>query len=667
MASCDQKEKNNFSKNDDSKISILLSKSYNLKYTKKECLKYSDELYKILKTRKNDLITREYFLKLSDRYFNLSEQDKNIIVCRDVLKMCIESKDSINMAKTLGYIGDYHFYKFTNDSAYFYYSKAEKTYSKLKDKKNIDQLKYYKANILSYEKDFIGCETAIIDILKTIHNKNDIRLIYDCNISLGNAQEGLNNNEKALEYYSKASQIVLKLKKDPQYLILQGQTSNYIGKIYQKLGNFTLAIQYFNQGLEFDDFKKTMPFLYANLINNLGYSNFKLGNKIAKSQLDEAFLIRDSIKDIPGIVFSKINLSEFYLSQKDTTKAFILCSDAKTTAHENRIFEDELKSLQLLTKIDSKNDSQYNKRYIKLTDSLQNNERATRNKFARIEFETDEIISEKNVIEAEKNQISFQRWIILGFGLFVIAIFGLLYLTKLQHSKNKELQFEKNQQEANEEIYQLMLEQQTKIDEGRQKEQKRISQELHDGVMSRLTSTRLNLFILSKRNDEETIKKCLKHIDDIQNIEKEIRNISHNLSQDILTGKDSFEMIIVSLLESQKQINETEFEVEIDSSINWEKIDSATKMNIYRISQEALQNIRKYAKAKNGVLKIKQIKSVLKIEISDNGIGFNPKKEKSGIGLKNMANRIASLNGEIKIESKPDFGTVILMSIPTLN
>jgi signal transduction histidine kinase len=653
-------------KNSDYKqIDSLLTKSYDISIDRDIRLKCANRVNQILDHKINDSINNEYLLSLSGKYFNLGEFEKYVNLSREVYKKSLESKDDLLKAKSLSYIADYHYYKFSNDSAYFYYSKAEKTYSKLQDKKNIDRLKFYKANILLYEKDFLGCETAIIDILKTIHNKKDYRLIYDCNISLGNSQEGLNNNEKALEYYNRSSQIVLKLKDDPQYQIILSQLYNFIGKIYQKQNINTNALEFFNKSLSYQDLKNSDSRIYSNIINNLGYSNFKLGNSIAKSQLDEAFRIREEIKDIPGIVSSKINLAEYYLSKNDSIKAFDFCSKAKTLAHENRIFEDELKSLQLLAKIHPKNDGEYNNRYIILSDSLQNNERATRNKFARIEFETDEIISEKNVIEAERNKISVQRWIILGFGLLAIAIIGLLYVTKIQHSKNKELQFEKDQQKANEEIYQLMLDQQSKIDEGRQKEKKRISQELHDGVMSRLTSTRLNLFILSKRNDEETIKKCLKHIDDIQNIEKEIRNISHDLSQDIFTGKDSFEMIIVSLFESQKQITSTDFFVSIDPSINWELIDSATKMNIYRICQEALQNIRKYANAKNGEINITQIESILEIEIRDDGVGFNTEKSKSGIGLKNMNSRIASINGQINIESSQDKGTLIKIAIPT--
>jgi signal transduction histidine kinase len=248
--------------------------------------------------------------------------------------------------------------------------------------------------------------------------------------------------------------------------------------------------------------------------------------------------------------------------------------------------------------------------------------------------------------------------------LFLILISILAYITKLQHTKNKELQFEKDQQIANEEIYQLMLDQQNKIDEGRQKEKKRISQELHDGVMSKLTSTRLNLFILSKKTDEETIKKCLMHIEGIQNIEKEIRSISHDLAQDIFSGKDSFKTIVAELFEQQKTISNVDCHLEIEDKINWDTIESTTKMNLYRIFQEALQNIHKYAKAKNIVASITKHNDTINVDITDDGVGFDVKKLKEGIGLKNMYSRIKTVQGTIDIESKIGKGTHINLIIP---
>ncbi|WP_394759284.1 ATP-binding protein [Flavobacterium sp.] len=646
-------------------IDTLLAKANDYSISEETRIEYTKKAHAALQGENNDSLTRDRYFKLAGRYYNLKKDEEYLNISREIYTMSQESKDSLGTVKALQYIGDYHYNKFINDSAYYYYSKAEKTYLHLKNKGNIDRLRLYKANILFYEKDFLGCETAIINILKTINDKKDVRLIYECYITLGNALVGSNNSKQSIIYYNKAYETTNQLKKDSQYLSLKAQTYNYLGRVFQKEKKHKKAIYYFEKALDFSDFRKSEPLLYANLINNLGYSKFKLHDNSSLSLLDKALQIRDSLKNIPGIVSSKINLSEYYFINNNTKKAMSFSIEAKELAHTNKIFEDELKSLELLAKIDTNNDSFYNNQFIKLTDSLQNNERTTRNKFARIEFETDEILNQKKNIEAEKDKISLQRWIILGFSLFLILIIALLYLAKWQHSKNKELQFEQEQRKVNEEIYQLMLEQQRRIDEGRQNEKKRIAQELHDGIMSKLTSTRLNLFILSKKTDEETIKKCLLHIAEIQNIEKEIRSISHDLNNDIFAGKDSFKTIITALFQDLEAISDINCRIEIDDNINWETIEASTKMHLYRIFQEALQNIRKYAKATSVAVTIIKRDNHIHVEINDDGIGFNVKKVKSGIGLKNIQSRVKMIRGTLQIESNTGKGTQINLIIPT--
>ncbi|WP_300570942.1 ATP-binding protein [Flavobacterium sp.] len=662
---CNSKKENDLSDSNKDNIDTLLSRAYDFKKEEKVRLFNAEKALKILKDNPNDSLTRYYYFKLAGRYYNLEEYDKYLTVCNKVYKMAQESNDTLSIAKSLSYIGDYHYNKFKNDSAYYYYSKAEKTYQYLNSNQDVDRLRLYKANILFFEKDFSGCETAIIAILKSAIQKKDNRLIYDCYITLGNSLDGLNNTAKALEYFNKAAEVTKDLTEDPQYLLLKAQTYNYIGRVYQKENEHLNAIDNFQAALEIENFKEFEPLMYANLINNLGYSKFKLGQKTALGFLYEAYTIRQDLNNTLGILSSKISLSEYYLQQNDSAKALQYSQDAVQIAHVNRIFEDELKSLKLLAKINPKEESFYNNRFIKLTDSLQNNERAIRNKFARIEFETEEILDQKNDIEAEKNKISLQRWTILGSSLIVILIIALSYITKVQHSKNKELKFEQEQQKANEEIYQLMLHQQAKIEEGRQNEKKRIAQELHDGIMSKLTSTRLNLFILSKKTDEETIKKCLGHIAEMQNIEKEIRAISHDLNKDIFSGKDSFKTIIEALFEGQNSISEADYHLEIDDSINWDAVESTTKMHLYRIFQESLQNIHKYAKAKNVYANINKQENDIYIEIKDDGVGFDTKKTKEGIGLKNMQSRMKTINGKINVQSVIKKGTIINIIIPT--
>ena len=658
-----KKSKHIQSENKISNDSLFSKTIYNgLEENKK--LLFVNKLAFILKSKPNDSLTRLYHFRLAGRYFNLNDYNNYFIQSKKVLELSKQSNDIINIAKSYQFLGDYYFKFFRNDSAFYYYSKSEKEYLKSKTKHSLVDIQLSKAKILYYVKDFAGCETATINVLKVaIANKN-YRLIYDCYLLLGYTLDGLNNNTKAIEYYSKAIFLFNLLNGEPQYLLLQSQPYLYIGASYLKSRNYKKAIPYFQKALSFDDFKKTEPTLYAEIITNLSYSKLMLGDKNAIGLLKESVAIQDSLKNIPGIVSSKIHLAEYYLINSNAEKAAILAKESRDLSHQNNIFEDELKALNLLSRIEPQKSKFYNDRFIALSDSLQTVERATRNKFARIEFETEEIITEKNIVET-KNEILAKRilWI-TGVSLFLIFGFGIAYYLKRQHAKNKELQFEQAQQKANQDIYQLMLDQQTQLDEGRKLEKKRISQELHDGIMSKLTSVRLNLFVLNKKTDPETIAKCLAHVAEIQNIEKEIRAISRDLQKEFADSKDSFKLIIEDLFQNHQNTYGTEYDLSIDDKVLWDKMDSNIKMNIYRIFQESLHNISKYANATKIEANIFKNENSLKIIIADNGKGFNTSKTKDGIGLKNMQSRVDSIGGTFEINSEINLGTSIVLVIP---
>lgn len=657
----------NYENNQD--IDLVLEKANDFKLAKSQRIKLINQAEIILLDSKNDSITRSRYLKLAGRYFNINDYDNYLKASRKLYKMSSEQNDHFYSARALSYIGDYYYSKFINDSAYYYFTKAEKAFKVLNNDEELSRIKFSKAIILIYEKNFSEAEVQIIKVLKRAKEINNQRLIYDCYISLGNTLDGMNYTKESINYYNLAIKYVENLKFDPQFLALKAQSYNYLGKVYSKNGQYLKAIDNFNQALKISNFKSNEPFMYANLINNKAYAEMHLGRlELAKVKFEEALQVRQKLENIPGIVSSKLMLSEYYLLKKDTFNAVLGLRYAQKMAASNKIYEDELKAVRLLSKLDSDNKTAYFDRYVGLTDSLQNVERANRNKFARIEFETDEILDQKKSIQEQNEKISSQIWFILAVSIVSILVLGLAYYLKNQRAKYRQLQFEKTQQENNEEIYRLMLRQQTLIEEVRRNEKKRISQELHDGVMSKLTSTRLNLFVLGKKNDEETIKKCLGYIDNIQNIEKEIRSISHNLNKDSIFETDSFKVIIENLFQEYCNATEIDYTLNIDSNIVWSNVDSSTKMHLYRIFQESLQNIFKYSKAKCVHLDIKKINNEsFSIKIEDDGLGFDSAKATKGIGLKNMRTRVKEFKGSFKLESQIGKGTIIEITIPFIH
>ena len=644
------------------KIDSLLI-SANKTNNAKQKLKVADSVYNLLDKKELDSNTRKQYIDLTRIYYS-SNNIKYVEISKSILS---NPALSLNFSEISFYsflLGNYYYSETNYEKSFFYYSKAEKSFRKLNNLDYVCFSKEFKANILLYKKDFVGAEKIAIEVLKITKKHQNFQLQYNCYLTLGNSSLGLNNYDIAIEYFKKAIIISNKLQLNPDYVAFSVQPLNFISKVYQRKKDYKNAIKFAQQGLDFDSIRNKDLQIFCYLTNNVTYSKFKLGDKTVVTKFKETLKIGDSLKFAPIQITSKTYLGEYYLSEKDTTKANFYFKDAQSQAHQNDIFEDELTILKLLAKANPNDKSYYSNRYIALNDSLQNVERATRDKFARIEFETDEITAEKNTLSVEKNHVEMQRYLIAGISVLSLLIIFLWYSTKLQKSKTRELLLKQEQQQANEEIYQLMLDQQQKIQEGKQIEKQRVSQELHDGVMGRLTGIRMNLFVLNKKTDPETIAKCLEYIKEIQSIEKEIRTIAHDLNNNMFSDTIHFQSIVQNLFTSIQNHSDIEFDLKVDEKINWEIVPNATKISVYRIIQEALQNIDKYAQAKLVIIQMDHLKNAIAIEINDNGIGFTINTKKNGIGLTNMQTRMQEMNGTFSITSQPKKGTQINLTIP---
>lgn len=652
LISC-KKSKDNFLSD---KIDYHFEEVYNSRLDKETKLKHLDSaVYIVSEQQDTDSLKIKNTFKVANRYYTLLEYQKYFQVSKEALYLSKKQKDTLNIAKSEYYIGDYYFFTSKNDSAYYYYLKAEKKYNKLNDKFNLAKTLLHIAYVLLYERDYLGSEAQTIKVLNIANEINDAGLIYECYVNLGSSLLGLKNYEKALEYNLKALNQIENLESDIYTPLYKAQVLNNIGYVYINLNQYSNALKHYSKALEIKNFKQLHPILYSSVLSYSSYSKYKLNDKSAILGLQETLKIRDSINDVAGKIKSRIHLTEYYLSKKDTLKAIELNQQAYNLAKKANYNKEVLVALDLFTKIDPNNGLKYAEEYIKISDSLQDQERNTRNKLARIEFETDEIIHEKEILTE-------QRRLILWVSLIIIFFSVLLYIILYQRSKQKELVFTQEQQTANEEIYKLMINQQLKVDEVRNAEKNRIAKELHDGIMNKLTSTRLNLFVLSRKRDEETIQNCIGYINDIQNIEKEVRLIAHELNNDIFAQKNSFKSILKELFEDQNKLFSAQCEFNLDKKIMWHKIDASVKMNLYRIIQEALNNCNKYANASKVDIKIymNEVENII-LSIKDNGVGFDLNKKKNGIGMKNMLERANSIGGTFKIDSEINQGTTILI------
>ena len=646
-------------------INYLFAKAENLKYPKQQRIEFLDKINVALQSKKYDSILKADYFKLASLYYYNDNRKKQLSTYKNIEQRAVISKDSTGIIQSNCSIARFYFVDFSNDSSFYYFSKAEKLSKKTFGNPCITSILQGKADLFWCQKDYAEAEGTAVKALKIASTKKNYEdTMFYSYITIANAEVGMNNNKKALEYYKKALQKTDYIEPDYQKIISKASAHNYIAEVYQKQNRHQKVVTYLEKNINFKEIKKIDLKTYCYIRNTLAYSKFKLNEKSALLIFKEVLHIADSTKFVPTQVEVKTHLGEYYLTQKDTAKANYFLKTSQVLAHKNKIFEDELHIFKLLQKANPDQEAYYSNRYIKLNDSLQNIERATRDKFARIEFETDEVTKQKNKIEEEKSVLLTRLFLISGFGLLSIIIIFLWFKNKSQKAKTRELLLEKEHQKDKEEIYQLMLNQQQKIEEGKQLEKKRISQELHDGVMGKLSSIRMNLFVLNKKSDPETIAQCLEYVKEIQKIEKEIRTISHDLNKNIFSDSVNFVSIVENLFTAIESHTEIDFNLKVDQRIDWETVDNKTKINIYRIIQEALQNIDKYAQAENVFITMNKKESAITIEIKDDGVGFATNNKKNGIGITNMNARMQEIKGQFNIESQPKKGTKINLTIP---
>ncbi|AMC11391.1 hypothetical protein Lupro_09010 [Lutibacter profundi] len=657
MVSCSE-NKNSDKKNENTEIDSIsnwIKQSKNVKNTQFKRENSLNKAFEATKRQKSDFVKNKLLSKIALVAFDLGNDELFRKVNLKALLLSTKLRDTFRIGDAHWNYGSYYTRKEIIDSAYFHYHEAYKKFKSIKNESYTAKMLYNMGYIEGLLKDYTGSEVSIFEAI-TIFKKlgKDLNL-YQCYNYLGLIYYNLNEFNRAIYYHNKALEYLKNVKEKRLYK--EGSLSN-LGLVYQKLKDYEKAIESFEKALNNSNLKKRDINFYARLIDNIAYTKFLDGDTTnVVKELYKSLKIRDSVKNISGIVVNKLHLAELYALKQDTSKAIKLATEAHDLANKIENNRDKLKSLLLLSKIDNKKSNTYLKNYVHLNDSLQIEERKIRNKFTRIRFETDEYIKETEKLSQQKILISVGAF-------FTILILSFAYFLRVQRAKNKELIFEREQQKSNEEIFSLMLKQQSKLEEGRLKERHRISEDLHDGVLGKIFGTRIGLGFLKINGDEGAIKKHQFFIDELQTIEKEIRTISHELKNEILSSKKDFFKIIDNLIEQKSSLGNFEYKTFYDKEIHWDKINDAIKINLYRILQEALQNIIKYAHASNVEIEFKIKGNTLSLLIKDNGKGFDIFEKRKGIGIKNMKSRVRKLNGTFKINSTFNKGTVIFVSCP---
>jgi len=199
-----------------------------------------------------------------------------------------------------------------------------------------------------------------------------------------------------------------------------------------------------------------------------------------------------------------------------------------------------------------------------------------------------------------------------------------------------------------------------------EEERKRISSGLHDGIGQSLSLLRIKLLRLQEESNNPAQYDYYEDlVANIEDIISELKEITYSLKPRLLE-----EMGLLSAIKNlvDKVYNDTGICGEINAVGKEIRFEGRLETTLYRIVQEAINNIIKYAKATSYSIQLVYSPKLIRLIISDNGIGFDVnttlKSSNHGMGLINMKERVESYNGKLKIDSFTNNGTMLVAEIP---
>ena len=244
--------------------------------------------------------------------------------------------------------------------------------------------------------------------------------------------------------------------------------------------------------------------------------------------------------------------------------------------------------------------------------------------------------------------------ILLGFVLFIVRIVSL-------HQKSRDkflLDLEEMKNNFRNEILQSELEMQEHTFE-------EISMEIHDNISQILLVSKLNLTMIEEAAPEVN-EKIQYAVELLSRAMKDLRHLSRRLDSDIIRQEGLYKAVGEYIDQLRKSVTK---EIIFKTQGMPDHLTLEKELILFRILQEAINNILKHAEASRITVDLNFSDEQLQLEISDNGRGFNlaevSGRRETGAGLKNIQKRIRMISGQFSMESEPGKGTRIDILLPT--
>ena len=243
--------------------------------------------------------------------------------------------------------------------------------------------------------------------------------------------------------------------------------------------------------------------------------------------------------------------------------------------------------------------------------------------------------------------------------LFLVLLAGfIILLVKLFDKARRNFQLEK--ENISREFETQLLQTQLEIQE---QTLENVSQEIHDNIGQSLILVKLTINNIDLRNEAESSSKLRQSVDLVAKSIQDLRNLAKTLNPSFIQ-----EIGLVAGIKQQLVYLEKAGAYIIDFQVlgNADNYQHRTEILLFRIVQELLNNTVKHADATAIDILADYKETELRLSVTDNGKGFelDPVGPPTGLGLKNIRSRLALIQGDASIESRPGAGTKVMIRVP---
>ncbi len=244
---------------------------------------------------------------------------------------------------------------------------------------------------------------------------------------------------------------------------------------------------------------------------------------------------------------------------------------------------------------------------------------------------------QSKIRELENDRLRERQNFLYILGVIALLLIGYAGWVNVNLAKNNKLLSQKNQ-----EIEEALV-------KGQNIERKRVAEELHDNLSAKISGIRWRLEAIEPDFKIEKQRKIYESsVNALAEVYTDVRLIAHNLLPAELETK-GLSVALKNLSDELNAQDRTIFTLKTASDL--ERFANKIEYELYSIVLELSNNILKHSKAKNAEISLEKNVSFLKLIVSDDGIGIAENSTKKGMGMSNVASRLHSLNGKMKIDN----------------